>query len=254
MTEVIRCAYACATMDDDMITPMPKHHGRQDLPTEDLHLTCGADFRDSAQWRIFRIMAEFVDGFQFLADLKKEVSIFGSTRLPEGTHWYEEARELGRMLGTAGFTIVTGGGPGIMEAANRGAMDTGAESIGLNIQLPREQRMNAYVQRGIGFHYFFTRKVMLSASAQAYVFFPGGFGTIDELTELVELIQTKKMQHVPIVLVGKEFWGGYLDWVRNAMLGEHAHIDAEDLRIMQLVDSAKEAFAIVKKTKERPYF
>lgn len=233
---------------------MPKHSPVQDHPADDLHLTCGADFRESAQWRIFRIMAEFVDGFQFLADLKKEVTFFGSTRIPEDSRWYREAHDLARMLGKVGFTIITGGGPGIMEAANRGASDVGAESIGLNIQLPREQRMNPYVKSGIGFHYFFARKVMLSASAQAYIFFPGGFGTMDELSELVEMIQTKKMQAVPIVLVGKEFWSGYLDWVKHAMLGENPYIRAEDLSIIQLVDSAKEAFAIVKGTKERPYF
>ncbi|MDO8621616.1 MAG: TIGR00730 family Rossman fold protein [bacterium] len=213
------------------------------------------DFRQTAGWRIFRIMAEFIEGFQFLKDLKKEVSIFGSARTRPNDHWYKEAYKLAGMLARAGFTMVTGGGPGAMEAANRGAMDAKGESIGLNIQLPKEQRMNPYVKRGIGFHYFFTRKVMLSASAQAYIFFPGGFGTMDEMTELTELIQTKKMQHVPIVLVGKEFWNGYLAWVRTAMLDvKQPLINAEDLNIFQVVDSAKEAFAIVKKTKERPYF
>ncbi|MDO8598998.1 MAG: TIGR00730 family Rossman fold protein [bacterium] len=213
------------------------------------------DFRDSAGWRIFRIMAEFVDGFQFLKDLKQEVTFFGSARLPEGSRWYEEARALGKMLAEAGFTVITGGGPGIMEAANRGAGEQGGESIGLNIQLPREQRMNPYVKRGMGFHYFFTRKVMLSASAQAYIFFPGGFGTLDEMLELATLIQTEKMQRVPIVLVGKDYWSGLLDWVRAQMRdATPPMIAAEDLDIMQVVDSATEAFAIVKETKERPYF
>lgn len=228
---------------------MPTRIPRQEDHHEDL------DFRQTAGWRIFRIMAEFIEGFQFLKDLKKEVSIFGSARVRESDPWYKESRKLGQMLAKAGFTMITGGGPGIMEAANRGAMDAKGESIGLNIQLPQEQRMNPYVKRGIGFHYFFTRKVMLSASAQAYIFFPGGFGTLDEMTELTELIQTKKMQRVPIVLVGKEFWNGYLAWVRTAMLDvKQPLIDAEDLKIFQVVDSAKEAFAIVKKTKERPYF
>ncbi|MFH1430350.1 MAG: TIGR00730 family Rossman fold protein [Candidatus Uhrbacteria bacterium] len=229
---------------------------RQQIPTnEDLHATHGVDFRNTAHWRIFRIMAEFIDGFQFLYDLKKEVSIYGSTRTPEGSRWYNEARKLGAMLGKAKFTVITGGGPGIMEAGNRGAFESGAESVGLNIQLPYEQRTNPYVKKGLGFHYFFTRKVMLSASSQAYIFFPGGFGTIDELTELVELIQTEKMQRVPIVLVGKEHWEGYFAWVRKVMLeGEHPLIEKKDLDIVQIVDSAEEAFAIVKKTKERPYF
>lgn len=213
------------------------------------------DFRQTAGWRIFRIMAEFIEGFQFLKDLKKEVTFFGSARLKESDRWYKESRKLGKMLAKAGFTVTTGGGPGIMEAANRGAIDGKGESIGLNIQLPREQRMNPYVKRGIGFHYFFTRKVMLSASAQAYLFFPGGFGTIDEMTELTEMIQTKKMQRVPVILVGKEFWSGYLAWVKSAMLNaKPPMIKPEDLEIFHVVDSAEEAFAIVKKTKERPYF
>lgn len=224
-------------------------------PANNNHSGDGIDFRDSAGWRIFRIMSEFVDGFQFLKDLKKEVTIFGSTRIPPNHPWTIEARELGRMLGEHGFTVITGGGPGIMEAANRGASEANGESIGLNIQLPKEQRTNPYVKRGMGFHYFFTRKVMLSASAQAYVFFPGGFGTMDELAEMIELIQTKKAQRVPIILVGKEFWNGYLDWVKRAMLDvEHPLINAQDLEIVQVVDSAKEAFAIVKKTKERVFF
>ena len=216
---------------------------------------CGADFRNTAHWRIFRIMAEFIDGFQFLADLKREITFFGSARLRPGARWYEEARKLGQLLGEGGYTVITGGGPGIMEAGNRGAVEAGGDSVGLNIQLPKEQQMNPYVKHGMGFHYFFTRKVMLSASSQAYVFFPGGFGTLDELTEMVELIQSKKMQRVPIILVGKEFWGGYLDWMRRTMLAsEESLIDEVDLKIMQLVDSAKEAFAIIQKTKERPYF
>ena len=213
------------------------------------------DFRQTAGWRIFRIMAEFIEGFQFLKDLKKEVTIFGSTRVREGSRWYEESRKLGRLLAKGGFTVITGGGPGIMEAANRGASEGKGESIGLNIQLPHEQRMNPYVRRGIGFHYFFTRKVMLSASAQAYLFFPGGFGTMDELCEFAEMIQTKKMQRVPIILVGKEFWHGYLAWIKGAMLqAQPPTIDKADLDIFHVVDSATEAFEIVKQTKERPYF
>lgn len=233
------------------------HAPEQPAPAsaEELHQIVGVDFRNTVQWRIFRIIAEFIDGFQFLYDLKREVTIFGSARVAPGDHWYEEARLLGSMLGKAGFTVITGGGPGIMEAANRGCTEAGGMSVGLNIQLPQEQRTNGWVQRGLGFHYFFTRKVMLSASAQAYLFFPGGFGTIDEMTELVTLVQTRKMQRVPIILVGKTFWSGFLDWIREQMLdGDIAKIGPNDLEILQLVDTAKEAFAIVKKTKERPYF
>lgn len=212
------------------------------------------DFRSEISWRIFRIMAEFIDGFQFLVDLKKEVSFFGSTRFTEKNPHYQEALKLARMLGKAGFTIVTGGGPGIMEAANRGASETGAESIGLNIQLPREQRINKYVKHGIGFHYFFTRKVMLSASAQAYVFFPGGFGTLDEFFEIVTLIQTKKMEPIPIVLVGHDYWGSLLQWIKDQVYEKHHAIASEDTSIFTVAQNIDEAYKIILKSKERVYF
>lgn len=212
------------------------------------------DFRNEISWRIFRIMAEFIDGFQFLVDLKKEVSFFGSARFTETNPHYQEALELSRRLGKAGFTIVTGGGSGIMEAANRGATETGAESVGLNIQLPKEQRINKYVKHGIGFHYFFTRKVMLSASAQAYVFFPGGFGTLDEFFELVTLVQTKKMERIPIVLVGKDYWGSLLQWMKDQIHEQHHAITEEDMNIFTVVHSIDEAYQIILKSKERVYF
>jgi hypothetical protein len=197
-------------------------------------------------------MAEFVEGFEFLSHLKKEVSIFGSTRVTSGNRYYQMAKELGEMCGKAGFTMVTGGGPGIMEAANWGAYDAGAESVGLDISLPVEQRRNQYVKKSMGFHYFFTRKVMLSASAQAYAFFPGGFGTLDELFEVVELIQTGKMSdQVPVILVGRAFWEPLLKWIESSLWEEHRFIDKDDQKILQLVDSVKDAFAIIKKTHER---
>lgn len=211
------------------------------------------DFRRNFSWRIFRIMAEFIEGFQFLVDLKREVSIFGSTRFTSKNHHYKDAYRLAAMLGKEGFTIVTGGGPGIMEAANKGAYDTGAESVGLNIQLPREQRVNKYVKRAIGFNYFFTRKVMLSASAQAYVFFPGGFGTLDEFFELVMLIQTKKMQPIPLICVGKDYWGTLIGWIYNHVYKQHHAINREDMKIFTLVDNVEQAFEILKKSKERLY-
>jgi uncharacterized protein (TIGR00730 family) len=210
------------------------------------------DFRTGATWRIFRIMAEFIDGFEFLADLKREVSIFGSARVTEHDENYQAARRLGFLLGKAGYTVITGGGPGIMEAANRGAFEADGSSLGLNIQLPQEQRINPYVKKGIGFAYFFTRKVMLSIAAQAYVFFPGGFGTIDELSELIVLIQTGKSPRIPIVCVGKEYWEEYFAWVRKSMLERHEYISAEDMDIVQIVATPEEAFELVKKTKERP--
>lgn len=200
-------------------------------------------------------MAEFVEGFQFLFDFKKTVTFFGSARFEENDHWYGEARKLGQLLAGEGFAIITGGGPGIMEAGNRGAFEKGGESVGLNIQLPMEQRTNAYVKRGIGFHYFFTRKVMLSYSSWAYVFFPGGFGTLDEFFELITLVQTKKVNgDIPIVLVGREYWTGLLDWVNNTVFKKHLAIDKEDMNLYAMVDTAEEAFEIVKYSKERVEF
>lgn len=205
-------------------------------------------------WRVFRIMAEFVEGFQFISSTKNEISIFGSARLSPGSHWYQEAERLGALLGAKGFTVVTGGGPGIMEAANKGAFEAGATSVGLNIQLPREQRINPYVTHARAFYYFFTRKVMLAAAAQAYVFFPGGYGTLDELFEILTLIQTKKSESMPVVLVGKEYWTPMLIWIEEMLYEKYAAIDKADIHLPQLVDSAQEAFAIVSKSKERILF
>ena len=205
-------------------------------------------------WRIFRIMAEFVEGFQFLSNLSREVTVFGSARLPATNKWYKEAEKLGRLLAEHKFSVVTGGGPGVMEASNKGAADAGGESIGINIQLPREQRINPFVNKSRGFHYFFTRKVILAASAQAYVYFPGGFGTMDELFEILTLIQTKKSEPMPVVLVGKEYWDGLFSWVRSTMYEEFDAISKEDMDIFHIVDSAEEAFELVKDSSERSFF
>ena len=205
-------------------------------------------------WRIFRIMAEFVEGFQFLSTSTKEVAIFGSARLPDTNHWYQETSRLTKLLGDAGFTTITGGGPGIMEAANKGAFETGAPSFGINIQLPMEQRSNPYVTRSHAFHYFFTRKVMLTASGQAYVFCPGGFGTLDEFFEIVTLIQTKKMQPVPIVCLGHEFWDGLFEWSAETQRDQFETISPKDLELFTVVDTAEEAFDLIKDSKERSFF
>lgn len=207
---------------------------------------------DEFGWRIFRIMSEFVEGFELIRNLDNTVSIFGSARFRESNKHYIEARELAKMLGQAGYTIVTGGGPGIMEAGNRGAHEVGAPSIGLNIELPKEQHINPYVTRSLGFHYFFTRKVMLSYAAQAYVYFPGGFGTLNELTELMTLIQTKKIDPIPVILVGKDFWRPFLEWTRTAMYEEHRTIDKDDMEIFHLVHNVKEAFNIIQNVKKCP--
>ncbi len=210
------------------------------------------DFTENITWRIFRIMSEFVEGFDFLARLQHEVTFFGSARVSSASPFYRVAKELGALCGKNGYTVITGGGPGIMEAANWGAFESGGESVGLDISLPMEQRRNQYVKRAMGFHYFFTRKVMLSASAQAYVFFPGGFGTLDELFEVVTLIQTGKMSNeVPVVLVGRAFWGPLMDWITTFQWQQHRFIEREDISLFHIVDTAEEAFAIIKKTKER---
>ncbi len=216
------------------------------------------DFRSSSNWRIFRIMAEFVEGWHFLADHKKTVTFFGSARFEPGTKWYVEASKLAKKLALDGFSIVTGGGPGIMEAANRGAMEarhetgenakkTAGESIGLNIELPHEQRVNRYVMQSRGFHYFFVRKVMLSYHAQAYVFFPGGFGTLDETFELLTLIQTHKIDPLPVVLVGKEFWTPLDDWLNAVCYKKFNAINKEDMDIYSIVDEVDDAYKIISK-------
>lgn len=205
-------------------------------------------------WRIFRIMAEFVEGFQFLSEFSREVTVFGSARFPPGHRWYREARKLGNLLAENGFTTVTGGGPGIMEAANRGAFEKGGESVGINIQLPHEQRINPYVKKSRAFYYFFTRKVMLAASAQAYIFFPGGFGTLDEMFEMLTLIQTKKSEAVKVVLIGSSFWNGLIDWMRTKLVEEERTIEPEDFDLFVVVDTAEEALEHIRYTEERTFF
>jgi hypothetical protein len=206
-------------------------------------------------WRIFRIMAEFIDGFQFISTIKKGISVFGSARLSPDNIWSKEAEKLGELLQKEGFEVSTGGGPGIMEAANRGAYKVNPNhSIGFNIELPKEQRINPYVGRAIGFYHFFTRKVMLSASGRAYVFFPGGFGTIDEFSEILTLVQTKKMVATPIVLVGKGFWQPLVDWFQKYMAEDLRTINPADLKLFHIVDSAEEAMKYIRKAKERTIF
>ncbi len=226
-----------------MTTNASPRKNPEHVQTEEVQLS------DQFGWRIFRIMAEFVDGFQMIQSLKNTVTFFGSARFPETDHHYKEARDLGNRLGKAGYTIVTGGGPGIMEAGNRGAFEAGATSVGLNIQLPLEQRLNPYTTRALGFHYFFTRKVMLAYAAQAYVFFPGGYGTLNELTELLMLVQTKKIEPIPIVLVGKDFWRPFIEWVRTGVLEQHEAIDKADMGIFHLAQDVDEAFKIIQSTK-----
>ncbi|MFA5935537.1 MAG: TIGR00730 family Rossman fold protein [Patescibacteria group bacterium] len=236
------------------IVPARYHGAPGEPPAKVIVPYASQSFTADANWRVFRMMAESIEGFEFLSKLKNEVSIFGSARTGPRHASYKAAQKLGSMLGKKGYTVITGGGPGIMEAANKGAFQAGGVSVGLDIELANEQRRNKYATKGIGFHYFFTRKVMLSISAQAYVFFPGGFGTLDEMTEMLCLIQTKKIPaSVPLILVGKAFWKPLLRWFKQVLVTEEKYIDAADMDILRVVDTAEEAFKIIQTTQERPF-
>ena len=202
------------------------------------------DFTHSDPWRVFRIMGEFVEGFDNLARIGPAVTIFGSARTPVDHPEYAAARETARLLGHAGFCIITGGGPGIMEAANRGAKDAKVLSIGCNIELPFEQGINPYVDVAINFRYFFVRKTMFVKYAEAFVIFPGGFGTMDELFEALTLIQTGKVRDFPVVLMGRAYWQGLLDWFRASLLAE-GKISRDDVDLMVVTDSPEEAVQVI---------
>jgi len=195
--------------------------------------------------RIERVRKELARGFETLGRIGPAVSIFGSARTREGDPVYDLARHAAAMVGAAGFAVITGGGPGVMAAANRGAREAGAPSVGLNIELPFEQEMNPYVDLPLRFHYFFTRKLMFVRYACAFVVFPGGFGTLDELFEALTLIQTGKVRHFPVVLVERAYWRGLLDWSRERLIGE-GKIAPDDLDLMRLSDEASEVLGIVR--------
>src|SRR5919112_5822326 len=207
------------------------------------------EFTRSDTWRVFRIMGEFVEGFDELAATTRGVSVFGSARTPPTHPYYEMARECGALLAEAGFTVITGGGPGIMEAANRRAFEAGGTSIGCNIELPFEQHENPYLTRSITFDYFFVRKTMFVKYSTAFVIFPGGFGTLDELFEALTLIQTRKIKNFPVVLFGSDYWGGMLDWVKGLMFSE-GKINENDLGLLKLTDSPAEAVEIVVRSQD----
>jgi uncharacterized protein (TIGR00730 family) len=190
-------------------------------------------------WRIFQIMAEFVEGFEKLCLIRPSISIFGSARTSPDDPWYGRAEEVARLLSDAGFSVVSGGGPGIMEAANKGAQAGKSPSIGVNIELPHEQTANAYQDISLHFRHFFARKVMFVKYASAYVVLPGGFGTLDELAEILTLVQTGKTRRIPIILAGSAFWSGLLTWFETTMV-EQGAIDREDLQLMQVFDEPED--------------
>lgn len=201
-----------------------------------------ADYRES--WRIFRIMAELVEGYQFLRQMQREVTVMGSARFAEKDEYYAIARELGGLLAKGNFTTITGGGPGIMEATNRGAFEAGGQSAGLNIELPFEQVLNPYVNRFTSFNYFFTRKVMLTSPANAFIFFPGGFGTLDEFLEVVDLMQLGMIHEVPIVLVGSAYWNPFLSFLRHSCAAVGS-ITEDIIDSWHVVDTAAQAYAFI---------
>ena len=208
------------------------------------------DYEHNPSWRIFRIMAEFVDGFNFVSKFEKSVTFFGSARFTNKNRHYRTAQKLAHLLAKDGYTIVTGGGPGIMEAANKGAVEGGGESVGLNIQLPLQQRTNAFVKKSVAFNYFFTRKVMLAFSAEAFVFFPGGYGTLDEAFELITLRQTGKInKKIPVILVGRDYWGPLAKWIADNVMKRHGAINKKEFGLFVIVDSEEEALSVIKKAK-----
>jgi uncharacterized protein (TIGR00730 family) len=198
-------------------------------------------------WRLFKIIAEFVDGFEALSDIYPCVSIFGSARAPSGEETYEKTVVIAKKLAENGFNIITGGGPGIMEAANKGAREGGAKSVGLNIRLPLEQKTNPYIDINLEFKYFFVRKVMFIKYAQAYIGMPGGFGTLDEIFEAMTLIQTKRIKPFPVILVGSDYWDGLLEWMRKNLLGKNK-ISPEDMERVIILDDPDEVVKTIKRT------
>ncbi|MDO4254102.1 MAG: TIGR00730 family Rossman fold protein [Kocuria sp.] len=208
------------------------------------------DFTRTDPWRVLRIQSEFVDGFDTLSRLGPAISVFGSARTPESSPEYAMGREVGRQLGEAGYTVMTGGGPGIMEAANRGAHDVGARSVGLGIELPHEQGLNQYIDLGINFRYFFVRKTMFAKYSQGFIVLPGGFGTLDELFESLTLVQTGKMTRFPVVLMGERYWAPLVEWIKETLVGE-GMISSTDPELLCVTDSPQQAVTVMREAHER---
>jgi uncharacterized protein (TIGR00730 family) len=228
-----RAARTGEATEDELLLNRPRHARPQ------ARMPARAEFTHGDPWRVLRILGEYVHGFDALAEVGAAIAIFGSARTPASDPMYGAARELGGALAAAGFAVITGGGPGIMEAGNRGAHEAGGLSIGCNIELPQEQALNRYVSVAVNFRYFFCRKTMFMKYADGFVLFPGGFGTLDELFEALTLIQTGKLQRFPVVLFGSDYWRGLVDWVRARPLAE-AKIEQADLDLLHLSDSVPE--------------
>lgn len=199
-------------------------------------------------WRVFRIMSEFVSGFELLRKYGLAATVYGSARSKPGDPYYKHAEELCAKLGKKGFAIITGGGGGIMEAANVGAFKVGSKSVGFNIQLPFEQKLNPYTTESLNFDFFFSRKVMLAYASEVYIYFPGGFGTMDEFFEMLTLIQTKKIEQIPIILYGKDFWGPLMSFFEKSLLKKYKTVNQEDLELIKVVDSVEEAYKYIIKS------
>ncbi len=239
-------------VDRSQHDPVMSRAARMRRPTQDeklLEKTTAAptSFTDTDPWRVLRISGEFVEGFEALADLGPAVTLFGSARTKPDHPYYAAARQTARLLAEAGLAVITGGGPGIMEAANRGAQEGGGVSVGMGIELPFEQGMNRYVEIGVNFHYFFVRKVMFVKYAKAFVIFPGGFGTLDELFEALTLIQTGKVRSFPVVLFSSDYWGGLINWMRDTQLAD-GKISPADLDLLTVSDSPEEVCELIRTT------
>jgi uncharacterized protein (TIGR00730 family) len=204
------------------------------------------DFTKEDPWRIFRIMSEFVDGFEELSDLRQAVTIFGSARFKPSNKYYKIAVDTAHLMAKNGYSVITGAGPGIMEAANKGAKDAEGDSIGLNILIPTAQKPNKYVTRSVEFKYFFCRKVMFAKYTKAFIVFPGGFGTLDELFEGITLVQTKRIEPIPVILVGGEYWKDMIKWIKTTLLKRDA-IEKQDLAIFSMAETPHQILGIVRK-------
>lgn len=222
------------------------HEGRQTMPLEPADrplLVCKPKVIES--WRVFKIMAEFVEGFDIIRRYGLAATFFGSARASFGDEVYQHATELAARLAKHGFAVITGGSSGVMQAANKGAFEVGGASVGLNINLPQMQAYNPYLTERFGFDHFFVRKVMLTYASEVYVYFPGGFGTLDEFFEIVTLVQTKKIRKVPLVLFGREYWTPLVEFIEKKVYAEHKAIDEADMSLYKLVDTVDEAYEYI---------